>query len=169
MDNLTHIVAKSTNNVIGINNQLPWSLPKDLKYFKEVTMGKAMLMGRKTFNSLPNVLEGRTHLVLTRGYISKQENVIAFNDLEEALEFSNDIIVIGGCEIYKQTMHLATKLLVTEVHTEIQGDTFYPEIDLSKWRLFSSEYHTKDSKHPHDFTFKCYVPTNSRQRQRPIH
>jgi dihydrofolate reductase len=154
---ITHIVAKSTNNVIGINNQLPWHLPKDLKYFKEVTMGKAMLMGRKTFNSLPNVLKGRTHLVLTREHSVKKDNVFFFDDIEKALKFSNDIYVIGGGEIFAQTMHLATDLLVTEVHTEIKGDTFYPNIDLGKWQLASSEFHTKDDKHPYDFTFKHYV------------
>lgn len=166
---LTHIVAKSINNVIGINNQLPWHLPKDLKHFKEKTMGKAILMGRKTLNSLPALLKNRTHLVLTRGYMPKLENVILFDDLEEALSHSNDIYVIGGGEIFRQTMHLATDLLVTDVEVEIKGDTFYPEIDLSKWQLVSAESHTKDDKHPYDFNFKHYVSSNHNQHKTPIH
>lgn len=132
------IVAKSINNIIGINNSMPWNIPSDLKRFKELTMGKKILMGRKTFESLPFVLPGRTHLVLTtnKDFSYENENVIVYHDLEKLIEEFKDneeeVFVIGGGNIFSQFIDITSKLYITEVLKEIKGDTYFPEINYSK-------------------------------------
>lgn len=133
------IVAKSINNIIGINNSMPWNIPSDLKRFKELTMGKKILMGRKTFESLPCVLPGRTHLVLTtnKNFSYDHKDVIIYNDLKELIEeykdIKEEIFVIGGGKIYSELLKYASKLYITEVLKEFEGDTYFPQVDYSKW------------------------------------
>ncbi|MDZ4994238.1 dihydrofolate reductase [Clostridium perfringens] len=133
------IVAKSINNIIGVNNSMPWNIPSDLKRFKELTMGKKILMGRKTFESLPCVLPGRTHLVLTtnKNFSYDHKDVIIYNDLKELIEeykdIKEEIFVIGGGKIYSELLKYASKLYITEVLKEFEGDTYFPQVDYSKW------------------------------------
>lgn len=131
------IVAKSINNIIGVNNSMPWNIPSDLKRFKELTMGKKILMGRKTFESLPCVLPGRTHLVLTtnKDFSYDHKDVIIYNDLEKLIkEYENskeEVFIIGGGKIYSELLKYSSKLYITEVLKEFKGDTYFPEINYS--------------------------------------
>lgn len=133
------IVAKSINNIIGVNNKMPWNIPSDLKRFKELTMGKKILMGRKTFESLPFVLPGRTHLVLTtkKDFSYNHKDVIIYNDLRKLIKEHKDtkeeIFVIGGGKIYSELLNYTSKLYITEVLKEVEGDTYFSKIDYSNW------------------------------------
>lgn len=133
------IVAKSINNIIGVNNSMPWNIHSDLKRFKELTMGKKILMGRKTFESLPCVLPGRTHLILTtnKNFSYDHKDVIIYNDLNELIEeykdIKEEIFVIGGGKIYSELLKYASKLYITEVLKEFEGDTYFPQVDYSDW------------------------------------
>ncbi|WP_297518688.1 dihydrofolate reductase [uncultured Clostridium sp.] len=140
------IVAHSKNNVIGKDNKLLWHIPNDLKRFKELTMGKSMVMGRKTFESLPGVLPGRKHIVLTRdkNFTHENKNVEVITDFESFVEkyknSNEEIFVIGGGEIYKMFLPYVKKLYITEVMMNIDGDTKFPKIDKSDWNIdFESE------------------------------
>ena len=134
------IVAKSLNNIIGINNKMPWNIPSDLKRFKQLTLNKKILMGRKTFYSLPFVLPKRTHLVLTKdtNFTYNHDDVIIYNDLDEIIkEFKysdEEIFVIGGGKIYSELLTHSKKLYITEILKEYEGDTYFPLIDYSKWK-----------------------------------
>lgn len=133
------IVAKSINNIIGINNSMPWNLPSDLKRFKELTIKKKILMGRKTFESLPCVLPERTHLVLTtnKDFSYDHNDVIVYNDLEKLIkEFKDseeEVFIIGGGEIYSKLLKYSSKLYITEILKEFEGDTFFPNTNNSNW------------------------------------
>ena len=133
------IVAKSINNIIGVNNKMPWNIPSDLKRFKELTMGKKILMGRKTIESLPFVLPGRTHLVLTtnKSFSYDHKDVIIYNDLRKLIKEYKDtkeeIFVIGGGKIYSELLNYTSKLYITEVLKEVEGDTYFSKIDYSNW------------------------------------
>ncbi len=135
------IVAKSIDNIIGKEGSLPWNIPSDLKRFKEITIGKKILMGRKTFESLPFLLPKRTHLVLTKNkdFSYNNENVIIYNDLEKLIEEFKDseeeVFIIGGGKIYSQFLGLSSKLYITEVLKEVSGDTYFPKINYSKWNI----------------------------------
>jgi dihydrofolate reductase len=144
---LSLIVAVSQNNVIGSENKLPWHIPEDLKKFKEITADFPMIMGRKTFESLPRVLSGRDHYVITRNSNFKSENpaanksdkVYVFNSVNDAIEKikTSDyekVFIIGGGEIYKQTIDFCDFLYITEIKMDIKGDTFFPQIDPEKWK-----------------------------------
>ena len=129
------IVAVSENNVIGRDNQLPWHLPEDLQYFKSVTMGKPILMGRKTYDSIGRPLPGRANIVITRDPNWTAEGVIVVNSLEDAMAEgaqacnateSDEIMVIGGAQIYRDCLPIADKLYLTKVDAEIEGDAFFP-------------------------------------------
>ena len=128
------IVAMGTNNVIGIDNQLPWHLSADLKYFKATTMGKPILMGRKTFESIGRPLPGRTNIVMTRDQSWSADGVSVVHDIEAAkavamADGADELMIIGGAEIYKQTLASADRLYVTEVTLAPKGDAYFPEID----------------------------------------
>lgn len=137
------IVAASQNNVIGLDNQLPWHLPEDLQYFKAVTMGKPILMGRKTYDSIGRPLPGRTNIVLTRDPKWSAEGVEVVNSLDEALAASSkacelvgadELMVIGGEQIYRKFLPVANKLYLTRVEAKVEGDAFFPEIDQDQWQ-----------------------------------
>ncbi|WP_299106788.1 dihydrofolate reductase [uncultured Winogradskyella sp.] len=159
---LTIIVAAGENNAIGKDNKLIWHLSDDLKHFKALTNGHHIIMGRKTFESFPKPLPNRTHVVITRQKDYKvPEGVIVVNSLEDALDasrFDKQPFVIGGGEIYKQAMPLVDKLEITRVHADFENaDTFFPEIDDSKWQEVSRRTHDADEKHAYSFSFITYL------------
>lgn len=144
---LSIIVAAAKNGVIGCNNQLPWHLPQDLKYFKSVTLGKPVIMGRKTYDSIGKPLPGRTNIVITRkkGWLAA-DGVIVTNSFDQALlaakgvldaESSDEAVVIGGAEVYLSALALADRVYLTRVDTEPAGDAFFGELDEAEWRLDS--------------------------------
>ena len=156
---ISHIVAVSENNVIGNGSELPWSLPDDFKYFKNQTWGTVVIMGRKTFESLKKELPGRINIVITKDVEWKKENILIANDLGSAMQLAintdcKQIFIIGGGEIFKQTLNLTDKIYRTLVHAEVFGDIYYPEIDLKQWKLISSFDHPIDDKHKYPFTFE---------------
>jgi dihydrofolate reductase len=153
------IVAVSENNVIGKDNKLPWKLSSDLKRFKYYTKGKAVIMGRKTYESIGNALPDRINIILTHQKGFKPEKTVVFSDLSAAFNFAGDndleeVFVIGGSNIYDQTIGLADRIYLTKVHTEIEGgDSFFPEIDMGEWDIVDEETVKKDEKNQFDSTF----------------
>lgn len=156
------IAAVAQNLAIGKNNQLLWHLPDDFKFFKQQTSHHYIIMGRKTFESFPKPLPNRTHLIISRQKnYPLPENCFLFDDIRKAIQFCKEkkqekIFVIGGGEIYKQAMPLATELLITEVKTTIDGDTFFPVIDEQIWQKEKITDHPKDDKHQFAFTIYKY-------------
>ncbi|HLA55432.1 MAG TPA: dihydrofolate reductase [Flavobacterium sp.] len=159
------IAAIAENNALGKDNQLPWHLPDDFKRFKAVTSGHHIIMGRKTFESFPKPLPNRTHVIITRQKDYAPEGCIVVDSLEKAIAAcpkNQDIFIIGGGEIFKLAIPIADKLDITKVHTTLDADTFFPEINPSEWQLSGSEFHKKDNKHQYDFTFETYMRTSLR-------
>lgn len=155
------IVAASTNNAIGKNNQLLWHLPKDLKFFKNTTWAMVVIMGRKTYESVNKPLPGRVNILITTKPDWKADEVWVAKDVSEAIELAKtthckEIFIIGGGEIYKQTMPIADKIYMTRVHATIDGDTFFPEINEAVWELISNEDFKADGKHAYDFSFQTW-------------
>ena len=158
---LSAIVAIAQNNAIGKDNQLPWHLPDDLRFFKKTTMGKPVLMGRKTFESLGKPLPGRLNIVVShQENLQLPEGVLLYNNLEKALkrleeEPVDEAFIIGGGKIFEETMNGLDRLYVTRVTTTIEDATaFFPEIDHTHWRLVWEEPHAADEKHRYPFTFQ---------------
>jgi dihydrofolate reductase len=154
------VAALDRHRAIGRGNALPWHLPADLKRFKALTLGKPVLMGRKTAASLGHALPGRRNLVLTRSGMVPHEGMEAVASLEAALEIVGDgeLMVIGGGEIYALTLPLATRLHLTHVDTLVtDADAFFPEFDASRWRAISRESHPADAKHMLAFEFVDYI------------
>lgn len=165
MVDLAVIVAASENGIIGRDNALPWHLPEDLRYFKRTTMGKPIVMGRKTFESIGRPLPGRTNIVITRqpGYTA--EGVMVVSGLDEALALAEDIatidgaselMVIGGAEIYQAAISRAKRLYLTEVHAAIEGDARLPEVDWSSWREVSRESWPASEANPYPYSFVVF-------------
>ena len=153
------IVAASTNNAIGIRGDLPWRLSDDLKHFKSVTMGKPIVMGRKTWDSIGRPLPGRQNIVITRqaGYVAEGCDVVAsLAEAAEAAGDENEIMVIGGSEIYSLALPLADRLYMTRVHAAVDGDAFFPEIDATEWRLIDEEHHEADERNEHPYSFRVF-------------
>lgn len=150
------IVAASTNNVIGAGGDLPWRLSADLQRFKAVTMGKPIVMGRKTYESIGRPLPGRQNIVITRqaGYAAEGCTVVSSPD--EAIQAAGDageVMIIGGGHIYKAFLPRAERIFLTRVHAEIDGDTFLPEIPDEHWSVDSLESHAADEANDHDVDF----------------
>ncbi|GIL16626.1 MAG: dihydrofolate reductase [Oligoflexia bacterium] len=151
---LSAIAAMSRNRVIGKENKLPWHLPEDLKYFKEKTKGKIMIMGRKTFDSIgQRPLPGRLHIVITRNpdYKSKDDLVKIVSSLEQAIAlaktlighpYPDEVFVVGGAEIYKQALPLLNRLYLTVIEKDYEGDAFFPEFEQFNYKLVSKDSHT---------------------------
>ena len=153
------IVAASTNNVIGANGDLPWRLPDDLKHFKAITMGKPIVMGRKTWDSIGRPLPGRQNIVITRqaDFVAEGCDVVA--SLEDAAAAAGDgkeVMIIGGSQIYLLALPVAERLYLTRVHAEIEGDAFFPEIDELEWRLVGDKSHSADDRNAFDYSFRTY-------------
>ena len=160
---ISFVAAMDANGAIGKDNDLPWRLPGDLKRFKSLTLGKPILMGRKTAESLGRALPGRTNLVLTRSGQVPFEGMQAVASVDEALAVALDddaaeLCVIGGAEIYALTLPLADKLYLTHVDTVVaEADAFFPEFDASRWKAVGRESHAADNKHAFPFEFVDYV------------
>lgn len=157
---ITIIAAVADNNALGKNNELLWHLPNDFKRFKSITTGHYIIMGRKTFESFPKPLPNRTHVIITRQKNYSYDGCIIVDSLQNALATCSkekEVFIIGGGEIYKQSIEIADKLDITKVHNTFEADTFFPEINLDKWNLMASEFHPKDEKHLYDFSFQTYI------------
>lgn len=161
MQDIILIAAAAENNALGRDNDLLWHLPDDFKRFKQFTMGHKIIMGRKTFESFPKPLPQRTHIIITRDrdYRANFPNCQVVHSLKEALDqvdTKERVYIIGGGEIYSLALEVANKIELTRVHHEFGADTFFPEIDEARWTLVASEYHPKDDRHAHDFTYLSY-------------
>lgn len=159
------IVAAAENGVIGRGNALPWHLPEDLRYFRRVTMGKPLVMGRRTFESIGRPLPGRTNIVISRNPRFRAEGTRVVASLDDALQLARDIaladgvdelLVIGGAEIYAQAIPRADRLYLTLVHSAVEGDALLPPIDWREWRETGRERHRGSGDNPHDYSFLVY-------------
>jgi dihydrofolate reductase len=150
------IVAMDESGVIGLSGRLPWKQPADLIHFKVLTMGKPMLMGRKTFESIGRPLPGRTSIVLTRDQSWRREGALAVHSLEEALQHASgasELMVIGGAEVYRLTLAHAHRVYLTRIHATVQGDTHFPEVDFRQWRELERQDFAADARHQYAMTF----------------
>ena len=155
------IAAIAENNVIGKDNDLIWRLPADLKFFKETTSGHAIIMGRKNYESIGRPLPNRQNIIITRNPEYQVEGCLVVNSLEAALEAAQangdtEPFIIGGGEIYKMALPLVDKMYITRVHEEFDGDTFFPDVDYSKWDELKRERREPDEKNVHPFTILIY-------------
>jgi len=161
---ISHVVALSNNRVIGVNNDLPWSLKKDLAHFRAYTTNKIIIMGRKTFESIGRPLPNRINFVVSTT-ITEIEGAQVSKSTEEALSEANklcielnyeEIVVIGGGYLFRDTLSIVNKLVLTEVDCEIDGDIYYPDIDLDSWQNTETSEHKKDSENEFDFKVLVY-------------
>lgn len=159
---LSLIVAAAENGVIGKDNQMPWHLPEDLKYFKRITMGKPVVMGRKTFESIGRPLPGRPNIVITRNTDYQAQGADVLHDLSSAeahcedlavFEDFGEVMIIGGAELYRQALPEVDRIYLTRVHADVEGDTSFPVFDESHWQVISREFHSADSKNSYDYSF----------------
>lgn len=159
--NITLVVAASDNNVIGKDNQLLWHLPKDMRFFKNTTWGLPILMGRKTFESLGNkVLPGRLNLILSNQKNIKTNGATLVHSLQEAVNLAakqdyKQLMVIGGGQIYELALPLAHTIMLTRVHTTIEGDAFFPALN-TDWIKKESTFYNSDEKHSYSFDIECW-------------
>jgi len=158
---ISHIVAASENNIIGVKNGLPWRLSNDFKYFKNKTWGMPVIMGRNTYESLKKDLPGRINIVLTKKKDWNPKNVFVTHEIEEAIKKAaesdaKEIFIIGGGDVFKQTMEKVNRIYMTRVHTKLQGDTTYPEFDKSKWKLVKEQSFPADEKNNYPYTFEVW-------------
>ena len=155
------IVAASANNVIGKNGKLPWNLPNDMRFFKNTTWAMPIIMGRKTYEDVNKPLPGRINVVITRNKDWKAEDTITASDVQDAIQKAstancNEVFIIGGGEVFKQSMELADRIYLTRVHTTIDGDAFFPVIDDTKWDLVFNEDFPADEKHAFAYSFQTW-------------
>jgi dihydrofolate reductase len=150
------IAAIAENGAIGLNNKLIWRLSDDLKHFKQLTYGHFIIMGRKTYESIGKALPGRTNIILSRNQSFDAEDCIIFGSIEEALEYSagknqEEVFVIGGAQIYKETIDMADKIYLTKVHANPKGDAFFPSLDFPNWQEVTRKEISKNEKNDFDF------------------
>jgi dihydrofolate reductase len=149
------VVAVSSNQVIGKNNQLIWHLPVDLKHFKQITTGHTVFMGRKTYDSIGKPLPNRRNVVISRS-VTEIEGCEVASSLEDALQLSSEekeVFIIGGAEIYRQALPLADCIYLTRIHQDFDGDTFFPEIDIQIWQETEREDFLPDDKNKFSYSF----------------
>lgn len=165
MSRLALIVAVADNGVIGRDNGLPWHLPEDLRYFKRITMGKPIVMGRKTFESIGRALPGRTNIVISRNEQFAPDGVVLAASLDEALVLARQLadeqgvgeaVIVGGAQIYALALPRADRLYVTRVHATPEGDTLLPPVDWTQWAETSCKRNTASDDNPYDFSFVVY-------------
>lgn len=158
------IAALSKNRVIGKNNDLPWHLPDDMKYFMQTTKSHHVIMGRKNYESIPEKfrpLPNRTNIVVTRQQNFSAPNCVVVNSIEAALDIAfknneHEVFIIGGSEIYNQGLSSANKLYLTEIDADIEGDTYFPNFNISEWQELSRIHHSIDERHKYAFDFVVY-------------
>ncbi len=158
---LSLLVAADENNVIGKDNKLPWHLPNDLKYFKNLTWGMPILMGRKTFDSIGKALPGRKSIVITRNKDWAHENVEVVLSIEEAISSAkaddiNEIFVIGGAEIFSSSFDKADRIYLTRIHHQFDGDVYFPELHVDDWALVQNKFCHADDKNAYSHTFQVW-------------
>lgn len=149
------VAAIARNGVIGHGGRLPWHLPDDLRHFKRLTLGRPIVMGRRTFESLPGLLPDRTHVVVTRdpSYVAHGAVVVQSLDAAIAAAGGDEVLVVGGAELYAQALPRAARLYLTLVDAEVEGDAHFPPIDRGEWREIAREEHGADAKHAFPFAF----------------
>lgn len=155
------IWAMDDNRVIGKDNSLPWHIPADLKFFKTTTMGHPIAMGRKTHDSIGRPLPGRENIIITRSFDYTSEGCTVLHSVDEFIQYAKELIdeevfVIGGAEIFHAVFPFADRLYITKIYHSFQGDTYFPEIDMAKWKAIFNEPGTKDDKNPYDYEFCIY-------------
>jgi dihydrofolate reductase len=152
---LNIIVAVAKNNVIGLNGKMPWHLPAELQYFKRITMGKPIIMGRKTFDSIGRALPGRRNVVVTRNRHWQHDGVEVAHSLDAAMLLvgAADAFVIGGATLYDEALKHAAIIYLTQIDATVQGDTFFPVLPSTTWQVISSERQQKDEKNAYDVDF----------------
>ncbi|CAM3982584.1 dihydrofolate reductase [Lederbergia lenta] len=157
---ISFLWAEDENRLIGKDNDLPWRLPADLKYFKETTMGHAIVMGRKTYESIGRPLPGRTNIILTHDSNYKQEGCLVLNSKQELLNWAeqndSEVFITGGSEIFKLFIDEVDQLYVTKIHATFEGDTYFPILNWDDWTLISEKKGLKDEKNPYDYFFQMY-------------
>jgi dihydrofolate reductase len=158
---ISFVVAAANNNVIGKDNQLVWNLPNDMKFFKNITWGMPVVMGRKSFDSLGKALPGRKNIVLTRQEGWKAPNTVTVKTFDEAIALVKEMdvkemMVIGGGEIFKMVFPMANRIYITRVDAEPEGDTWFPVIDPKEWKLVSKKDHEADEKHKYNYSFQVW-------------
>ena len=157
---LTIIAAASTNNVIGFNNKLIWNIPNDLKRFKELTLGHSVIMGRKTFESLPNPLPKRRNIIITKNKDYSRDGIEVTSNIEDAIDLcksDSQPFIIGGGEIYSQTIEIVDKIELTRVYKDYQGDAFFPDIPLDKFELANELVNYLDDDSSTKYSFLTYI------------
>ena len=150
------IAAMANQRVIGINNSLPWHLPADMKWFRNCTMGKPIIMGRATFESIGKPLPGRKNIIVTRNQAYHVDGASVVHSLAQAIEVVRDeeeAMVIGGANIYSQAFDFADRLYLTEIHSDFEGDSWFPEFDSEAWLTLSREDHQADDQNHYDYSF----------------
>ena len=156
------VVAAAENGVIGRENQLPWRISADLKYFKKITMGHPIVMGRKTFESIGKPLPGRSNFVITRSRDWFCDGVTVCSSIDDAIEkasvkASNDkvdrLMIIGGAEIYKQVLPITQYVYLTKVHADVSGDAFFPSLNLDEWQVIHTDKHPKTAECQYEYSF----------------
>lgn len=155
MTHISLVVAMDENRLIGVDGGLPWKLSNDLKQFKRLTVGKVVLMGRKTWQSLGRPLPDRENWVLTRDPSFRADGARVFGELDDAVREAGDreLMVIGGAEIYRQALPIANRIFLTQVRAKVKGDTWFPELDAAAWRETAREDHPADDRHAHSYSF----------------
>ena len=156
---ISFVLAAGRNDVIGKANGLPWHLPADLRYFKKVTLGHPIIMGRKTFDSVGKALPGRLNVVVTRSESFAPEGVIVLRSIEEALERDyacDEVFVVGGSEIFRQAMPRANRIYLTRIDHDFEGDTYFPKMNPDEWKLVSREAHEPDEKNKWPYAFEVW-------------
>ncbi|OGS81213.1 MAG: diacylglycerol kinase [Gallionellales bacterium GWA2_59_43] len=156
---LAIIVAMARNRTIGVNNTLPWRCPEDLKHFKALTMGHHMIMGRKTYDSIGKPLPGRTTVVVTRDRNLTIAGCVVAHSLQDAITAcasDTETFIVGGAEIYSQSLELADTLYITEIQQDVEGDAHFPEFDKAEWQEASREVRTQEAPQPLEYHFVCY-------------
>ena len=159
---ISHLVARSANNIIGSNNDLPWSLADDLLHFKAYTLGKPIVMGRKTYESIGRPLPNRKSIVISSKVLEPKENLLVCGSIDDGLNkarqlFSDEIIIIGGGQIFQSTINLVNKLVITEVACNIDGDISYPSIDLADWNTRLLAEFRKNESNQYAFKIIEYI------------
>jgi len=158
---ISFIVATSENNVIGKDNKLPWCLPTDMRYFKNVTWGMPVIMGRKSFESLGKALKGRTNIVVTRNKDWHAEGTQVVQSIDQAITLAaqtdaKEIFIIGGAEIFKEAMPVANRIYLTRIHHHFDGDAYFPEVSDAEWTLVQSRFCDADEKNQYPHTFQVW-------------
>jgi len=156
---LSAIVAMSENRVIGRDNQLPWRLPADLRHFKALTLGKSILMGRKTHESIGRLLPGRRNIIITRNQQFQVPQALVVHSVEAVLnEICNEdeLMIIGGAELYRELLPQTQRIYLTMIHAQIEGDSYFPELTPQEWHKISNEDHPVDTENPYPYSFEIW-------------